>query len=578
MNRLVTLSSLSLLLGVPMATAPARAELWSALDTVPRPNAVIGYDTSVTMRIDENCNSCHRDGLPEEDERVWIAREQLLDALPLFEDYFVFGGFQYEGCGAAGIARRALPNVADPDASYQATYDLLRDARGCNRSETRFPGGSRISCITPTPMCSGDPPVAEAILRGGLTGLNLPPLPTNTSTVCGNPARVSATFDLEGFLLSQAAGMTWPRWDDDHITGRHVQDDLCSPLYTVLAAARTALNRCLVDPAAYWDLSGITGVTGTWCTPGLIANHACTTSPLVGTCVCDGDDDDCHDTAGLPRSACGLPLTWKARQQVAVCETYNPTTFGSAFVAQADNRVNVGGCRENVAMFFTDGYQGHRPGVYYEAQVAQNTYGSADGEPNMFVFHVSSSFGGAANQMMRYVSNDQIPVAFSATDGRRMRSSFSQVLARVYRGDYAGSSPALSYSGDRVALSSFVVPGHTAGSVSDTYIGWPMRVALHAIDDAGNIDPDPLFQTDWSTKVGRASSCGYHEIGGVDTIHLGPGGRFDNQVSRDVTVPMGSLGDRDGDGTPEPDRALTWGRFFGFGAGKPVIVNFGERD
>jgi hypothetical protein len=266
-------------------------------------------------------------------------------------------------------------------------------------------------------------------------------------------------------------------------------------------------------------------------------------------------------------------LTWKARQQVAVCETYDDDAFGRTFREQGDNIVE-GGCRENVAMFFTDGYQGHTPGVQTEAHNAQDTYASASGRPNMFVFHVSDSFTGQANRMMQLVTEGQITTAFEANDAGRMRSSFSQMLARIYQGDYAGTSPALSYAGDRVALSWFSVPGYTPGApVSDTYIGWPMRVALHAIDEGGVVESEPLFRTDWASKVSGGSACGTHQLGlSPRTALLGPGGTFDNGTPRAADVPVGALGDRDGDGDADPAEPLRWGRFFGFGAGKPIIV------
>lgn len=551
----------------------ARAQLWNALDTVPRPNAVIGYDTSVTMRIDVACSSCHRRGLPPSLERANVARLDILDTMELFRDYFIFGAFEYQGCGAAHIEARALPRVGDPDGSYTDARTVLLDARGCNSSENRYPTGASIRCITPTPYCSGDVPVVEAILAGGLRGLTIPPMPAGTSTVCGNPARVTPTFDLEGFLISQTAGMQWPRWDPGHITGRAVQEDFCDPLSTVLEAVRTELNRCLMDPTAFWDLSFLSGGVGSWCTPGLIANSACTTSPFVGTCVCDaGSDLACLGATGFARSDCGQILTWKARQQVAVCESYDPATFGSAYRSQPDNRINLGGCRENVAMFFTDGYQGHRPGVEAEANAAMSTYLGDSGQSNMFVFRIANSFRDEANRMMQYVSAGQIAEAFSAVDEAQMRTSFSQVLARIYQGDYAGASPTISATGDRVAISSFVVPGYTSGApVSDRYIGWPNRIAFHEIDEAGNIGATPVFQTDWEPLARRQAAC-YHQIGGTLDALLGPGDQFDNGTPRTVTVPAGSLGDRDGDGVAEPPRTLRWGRSFGFGSTRPVVV------
>ncbi len=552
-----------------------RAQLWNALDTVPRPNAIIGYDTSVTMRINTNCSSCHRRGLHPTQERVWLARLDLMDTMPLFQDYFTFGGFEYQGCGSARIVRRVTPNVADPDASFAATRELIGNARGCNSSERSFAGVSAINCITPTAMCAGDPPVLGRLFLGELPGLNIPAPPTHTSTVCGNPSALTPTLDVEALIASEAAGFAWPRWDTDEnqITGRHVQDDLCAPLFSVLSAVRTALNRCLVAPNDYWNLSGITGVTGAWCTPGLIANNACQGgSPFDGTCVCDGMLPGCQ-VGGFFASPCGRPLTWKARQQVAVCETYNPATMGAAFRAQPDNIVE-GGCRENVAMFFTDGYEGHRAGVGFEATAAQDTYASAAGQSNMFVFRIADSFRGSADAMMWTVSGNRIPQAFEANDGNQMRTSFSQVLARVFRGDFTGAAPSIARTGDRVALSSFVVPGYADGApVSDTYIGWPNRVSVHELTEDGALGP-ALYQTDWQDRAQpKTGFCAHTPIGGEDVPNLGPGGNFRNGVARTVTVGANSLGQRRAGGPLEPPVGLRWGRFFGFGATRPVIVD-----
>lgn len=569
--------ALALSLPFLLLASSARAELWNALDTVPRPNAIIGYDTSVTMRINVGCTGCHSGPYTAPWERVAIARADLLDTMPIFEDYFNYGAFEYRGCGSAHIQSRTMPNATDPATGNADAMTLISNVRGCGSRENHFPGGSLATCITATAFCSGDYPVVERLLDGDLTGLSIPAIPTNTSTVCGNPMSPYTTFDLQTYLQTQAAGYQWPRWDPAHITGASVQTDFCDPLYAVLSATRTALNSCLVDPNAYWDLSGITTANGPWCTPGTISNNACTYgSPFYGTCVCNSTDPLCYASYGLNVSECGVPLSWKARQQTAVCEAYDPTTFGAAFAAQPDNRVNSGGCRENVAMFFTDGYEGHRSGVQSEAFMAQPTYASSSGQSNMFVFRVSSSFAGEANQMMDYVSQGQITTAFEATDESTMRSSFSQVLARVYRGDYAGSALSLNASGTRIAIPSFVVPGYTSGApVSDTYIAWPSRIAWHEVDGSGAISPTPLFQTDWQSKVDGTNSCGLTQINAPSSVEIdrfGPGGQFDNGTNRDVIVPAGSLGDRYGDSALEPAQTLRWGGDFGFGATRTVIV------
>ena len=556
------------------SAAPAYAELWSALNTIPKPNAVIALDTSVTMRINIRCTNCHREGLSRRRQRYFLAREDILATIPLFRNNFIFGAMEYQGCEFASIRRRSPPNAADPNQSYADAYSLIRDVRACNQRESRYPGGALTSCITPTPLCVGDGAIARDVVTGRLPGLSLPSFPAARTATCDNPARVSPTLDLEAELANQLSGVQWPRWDDDHITPRHAEDDLCAPLRNALNQVRVELSRCLLNPDAFWDLSALP--TSSWCNPSTIAGSACTSGSILrGTCICDSEPIACHAVTGTPLSDCGTPLTWKARQQVAICEAYNtdPGHIGEALINQADNRVNPGGCRENVAMFFTDGFAGGTAGVAAEAIQAQATYASASGQPNMYVFRISNEFNRASDAMMQRLTSNLIADAFDARDRVELQSAFSRVIARVFKGDYGGSSLALSPAEDRIAVSSFIVPGYTSGApVDDAYIGWPMRVAFYSIDAAGSVDPTPRFQTDWQGKVDGSSSCGYHELGGTLPSLIGPDDHFGNGVDRNVVVPPGSLGDRDGDGIDEPSRTLRWGRSFGFAATRPVIV------
>src|SRR5687768_6198619 len=78
------------------------------LDTVPKPNVVIGFDHSVTMGIQRDCTNCHAPGDPL--TRLEVAKQDILQTLPLFKDYFVFGGFTYKGCNYAEITSSYLPS------------------------------------------------------------------------------------------------------------------------------------------------------------------------------------------------------------------------------------------------------------------------------------------------------------------------------------------------------------------------------------------------------------------------------------------------------------------------------------
>lgn len=563
----------------------ARAELWSALDTKPKPNLVIGYDTSVTMRINENCTDCHRRTLAEADERAFVVKRQLQDTMPLFDDYFVFGAFEYQGCGAAHIRARTLPDPSDIPGSYAATWSLLENIVPCDHRESRLPSGTAGTCLMPGGgwlACHNDHRKVQEILEGNLNGLSIPPPSvslTNTTTTCGNPTSPWSSLDVTARLTALSGGFSWPRWESaaaaNRLDATTVQTELCDTLRSsILQPIWNDLQRCLVDPQSYWDLSGIAGAG--WCDASTIAVEACLSGHiLTPTCICR-ETPSCG-TVGSARSACNVPFTWRARQQVAVCEAYDmrPGHFGAALSSQSDN-ITQGGCRENVAMFFTDGYEGGRSGVGVEATNAIGTYASASGQPNMFVFRISNSFRGGADGMMHAVTGGQIPNAYQSNDADTMRSSFSRVLARVFKGDYAGSSPSFTPSGDRMVMSSFMVPGYTSASapIDDTYIGWPNHLAWYEVQSDGTIASAPIFRTDEDGIAGRSHPTCNTRRGMVRADLFGPGNRFNrgNGAARNQLIAAGSLGDRDGDGNVDPPVNIRLGSMYGFGATRPVVV------
>src|SRR5687768_10369750 len=105
----------------------ASAQLWTALDTVPRPNAIIAHDTSVTMGINTDCTNCHTPN----NSRLEASKQDILQTLPLFQDYFTFGGFQYAGCDFAKITQRVIPTPDNPDVSFAALETMIRNAASC---------------------------------------------------------------------------------------------------------------------------------------------------------------------------------------------------------------------------------------------------------------------------------------------------------------------------------------------------------------------------------------------------------------------------------------------------------------
>ncbi len=577
--------------------AEARAEFWTALDTEPKPNVVIAVDSSVTMGIEPNAcggnHRCHANPFNTR-TRLSVAKRDLLATIPSFQDYFAFGGFRYRGCGSARVQSRIIPNNQDLEGSFNATYNMIQNTGHCNSSERRFPGGQSPSsgCITPTANCSGDQAILTQMANNGVPGVNVtPPANYSAPVACDIPGAPALNITVESLVAGRlgTAGFNWPSFGGtpDRLT---VQADLCTPLEAELLRIRSDIQTCTSTPTDAWDMSFL---GGNWCDATTIANTLCQPGSLFyGTCVCDAGIPGCN--AGvIPRSDCNVMLTWKARQQVAVCETYSPNSFGDFYMnhwTQADNIARGGGpafCRENVSLFLTDGAYGNRAGVVAEAFNAQPFYRSADALSNMFVFHISNSFRRHANQMMYEVSGHREPVAFRAQNRPRMQESFSKVLSRIYKGVYSGASLTLDPIERRAVIHSFTVPGFdstgTVG-VTDTYLGFPSRLSVHAVRPDGVVEPIPLYETDEQSRVSAGTNgCGPIQVPASLTTDmaypgvrhsdlLGPGREFRNRVPRTVNI-TGSRTDRDGDGNPDTHVPLTYGYSFGLGQSTPLIVD-----
>ncbi len=571
--------------------SPAMAGFWTPLDTVPRPNFVIAFDTSVTMGIEPDCSprACHGSGDPR--TRLNIAKTDILATLPMFEPYFVFGGYDYAGCGSARINQRVIPNPGNPTASFNAVSAMVGAAGHCGSSERNYPGagGPSVGCITPSAACVDDAPILSSMLSGGLPGLAIPapatPVPAS-NFLCDTPAMTGQSYNLQASLITKfgAGNFGWPRWDDDSVDSAQVTTELCSPLGNILTQVRVELTACLLDPTPIWDMSFLD--TGAWCDPAVIADEVCDSGSLLDdTCVCDDSDPGCV-SAVIPASECNKLLTWKARQQIGVCEMYStaqPNRMGSFYTTQPDNIVN-GQCRENVGVFITDGYQGHRAGVAAEATDALNFYRSADALSNLFVFRISNTSTPEANTMMNFVTGGQTTTAYDATDRATMQASFAKVLSRIYKGVYTGSNMAMDRYQTRAVFHSFTVPGYSATlPVTDDYLGFPSRVAVHNVNPDGTVDPAPLYASDWASRVGAASACGGNTYsgqagspgyvsGGNDVSRLGPGNRFRNNVDRNITLAANST-DRDGDDVADSHPSITYGRSYGFAAGAALVVD-----
>ncbi len=572
-------------------SAPAAADTFvNPLDTVPKPNVVVGFDHSVTMGIQRDCSACHAPGNPN--TRLNVAKQDILQTLPLFKDYFVFGGFTYKGCNYAEITSRYLPTPSNPDTSYNQVYNMISTLQHCGSRENSLPNGGSAwtNCITPSTGCADDLPIVQTILGGTPPGIALTTPTVLTSSACDNPISPVPSYSVQAALISKfgSGAFNWPRWDPTSLDAATVQAELCDPVENLLQQIQTELGQCHLNPTNVWDMSFLGNPS--WCDSAVIANTACTAWPFRNTCVCDqtvtGPGGETCFTAGMVSSECGVPFVFKARQQVAVCELYDPQPgrFGDFYQNQPDNHVNgslPNYCRENVGMIFTDGYMGDTAGVAAEAANAIPTYLSVSGLSNLFVFRIADPvprllpFIAAGDVMQDELAGPSgLTAALLATDAAAMQSSFAQVLSRVFKGVYTGASLTTDEFQTRAFVNSFTVPGYSAtGPVSDTYIGWPQRLSAYAIDPTtGAIGTSPLWETDWSSVVG-ATSCGPSNpsIPGFDVSMLGPGGSFRNGVPRSVTIPANSI-DRNGDGVVDTHPPLTWGRSYGFASTEPVVV------
>ena len=584
-----------LLLGVALAIWPgteARAEFWTALDTEPKANVVIAVDASTTMGIEPNaCGGNHRCHVNPFDNRtrLSVAKADLLATIPSFQDYFAFGGFRYQGCGRARTMAHVMPDNRDLVTSFNNTRTMIQNSGHCWGSERRYPNGNLPSqgCITPTVNCSGDQALLAQILTGGVPGINVAsPTVFNTDVTCDIASSPLPFINLRSLALNRlgSSSFNFPSWGTTPDAAT-VQADLCGPLQTELSQIRTDIQTCTSTPANIWDMSFL---GGSWCDSNTIANTICSPgSSFYNTCICDPGLPGCS-TAPIPRSDCNIMLTWKARQQIAICETYSPAQFGDWYLnhpSQSDNIARGPGsnfCRENVALFLTDGAFGATAGVIAESFAAQRFYQSADRLSNMFVFHISNAFVGAANQMMYEVSGHREPVAFRAQNRARMQESFSKVLSRIYKGVYTGASLSLDQLGQRAFFHSFSVPGFdTTGSVgvTDDYLGFPSRISVHEVSDTGVINPAPMYESDEASVVSAGTNgCGPVRVPtGLmsDTAHtdlIGPGRTFRNGVARVANI-AANRSDRDGDNSADNHPAITYGYSFGLGQSTPLIVD-----
>ena len=547
-----------------MVPGPAGAQFWSALDTVPDPNLVIGLDTSVTMGIRSDCSSCHEDGLPHAETRLGQVREEINETLPLFQNYFTVGGFEYEGCDYAKIRQRIPPNL-DPTAvpsSYDATRAMISNATACDDRESRFPPPSTGNgCLTPSPLCADDVAklneIRDLLAAGtlpGLTGVTSPVVSIGTHVEpcpTGNPG---PSLLLQTVLLNAlgTASFSWPNYTvPPGPTPLDVQEGLCRQLETAFNSVRNSLETCSPGVTAagssVWDMTFLdAGITG-WCDSVGLSGYICSGGDVFdGTCVCDASDQENCGGSGAPPSECGNLMFINsaghpgARQQVAICELYSPVngSIGDVLRSQPDNlSANPGPrdptdshCRENVAVLVTDGYNADVPSIPVEALGAIPLYESWDRLSNIFVVRPTDlpQFKPQADLLASELSRGAMSTSLDGSTRDELQSSFARVLNRVYQGAYTGGNLATDFNQTRAVLHSFTVPGFAAGGsgpypppactdnrssgspyltcVTDDYIGFPSRLSVYEIDADGQIQATPRYESDWQSRV-DANAC-----------------------------------------------------------------------
>lgn len=556
--------------------------LWSALDTRPKPNMIIAFDTSTTMQIAPGCNpdGCHADYRPSwgaarigkpwgpdpsigwPGVRLQQATVELTQTLQLFAYDFIYGGFRYDTCGPNGsllghspidlgpyigtaeVSFMTPPDYLDPRSSYQHTLDMVQDIangdavvgptnfRPCEHAEsTSSPGGvpSR-TCITPTPVCSGDvswvQQVVLGISGGSIVGVTAPKFPTaaSTSTVCDKPGHVGQTFYpvqyIENFLSPATFNLVIDESGQPTLANAQA---VCGDLNNAVNQLRTAVSNCRSNHVPWTD--------GYACDPSLlrqsICNPAAGSALTTGTCICNPSLPNCVTSMG--DDPCQIPWYYRSRQQAALCAAYDwrgnygsPRNIGQAFLSQADNIVvSPSNCRENVVLFFTDGAWGDSRGVPLEAdnmirpsspyppyQVSPY-YSPFANESNAYVFAAISPQPGdttfVPDAMARSLGQAG---SFPARDQTTLNLSFAEVVNRSKRGSYFAGNPALDMYGTREATTFFSIPGHPVAPnpplPDEAYLGRPTHISWWKLDPktGQRVGSSPICETDWQTRAG----------------------------------------------------------------------------
>lgn len=631
------------MLAALLTSPPASAQLlWSALDTKPKPNLIVAYDTSVTMQVIGGCASwgCHAGGTPWSDIRLYGAAQELLGTLDLFRDQFIYGGFRYDTCGPGGkylgqgtatpyvdagtaeINYMSAPDMSDLPGSYRRVADMVRDIvdqcdsgpagptrfQVCEHSEGSFPGGSLATKGCYTPFCTNDIPflekVVNAAMSGQIPGLAITGYTDTASISCllggnyvinpdGSITYLGGATTFQQTLAMAIAGRTTPTGRIDHGCSPPAYDDAICGL----------VSGALADMASGWATCGRAVPPGAsvTCDRQQLVDHMCScggktaSSVFDGSCICNPYQAGCLGVPGP--DSCGTTWQFHSIQQAAVCASFDPsgsypgtlTSIGQAFLAQPDNVVHGGeNCRENVALFFTDGAYGTSPGAAIESARATNPsallprgfsappyYSLVDKVSNAFVFAVSPPAVSPFDPDGMATNLGQ-PGAFPAFDAASLDVSFAEVTNRAKKGTYLSGNAATDTLASRLATTSFWVPGRPAvGQPSypdETYLGRPSHLSWWELDPRTGTRGRLICETDWSDRAGYSGRLlmagGWSSIPPDAEAALGPPVNNEKWLSKGPMLASVA----DGSSLGRAPIGLTFGWMLNAGPTQPVIV------
>lgn len=514
-------------------------------------------------------------------------------------------------------------------------------------------------CLMPdeSGACQYDDDALAALVQSGLQGLTLPVMQTASMASFTVPA--PATCDVSGapeesvdpleVLARELTGGGWPHWTDVSTSGivpeQRVQEGICEPFERAFKALDAELTQCLSSPAAFMDLSFLSQGTGAWCDATTIREHICTAGPLKDSCLCrpGANPKGCKHTVG--KTLCGTNISVRrgrpGRHQWALCEMSSENSDENSIgrwlkeaPGQFDNVMNDPAGRENVSIFYTDGYMGgirsgydahmgnpmdmsnpNAPlivGEYMRHQAKQTLDGgfwttSAQSKTsNLFVLnHLRDRFVTRAKDRLYTPGSHRfqevlldpeisrphppppgmtkdnawgIPDAnksLPAIDTTQLRASLRKALNRAMAGAYRGAQPALDRKAELIVFHDFSVfgpkkTGMAAEHPGEDFVPHPSRLSFHRLSKDGG-KPELICETDWQDRANQ-QLAGESTAWAADTLSRYSHPIYSNPNHGLVRNLGGSILDRDGDGRADAHPALTLGKMAGGKSTTPVVV------